>query len=86
MALFPYTKPVPLRKYPFTIGAGDRLGMATPGHIRAVEKFNVRPVLAQQSVRENGQTGRDFREMIRDTAWSVFQENYRRGYGADGTI
>jgi hypothetical protein len=53
MNLFPYTRPVSLRKYPFTVGAGDRLGMATPGHIRAVEKFNARPVLAQQSVRES---------------------------------
>jgi len=82
--LFPYTRPVSLRKYPFTIGAGDRLGMATPGHIRAVEKFNARPVLAQQSVRENGQTGRNFREVIRDAAWSVFQEDYQKEYGADG--
>jgi tagaturonate epimerase len=84
MALFPYTKPVSLQGYPLTIGTGDRLGVATPGHIRAVEKFNVRPVLAQQSVRENTQTGRDYKEVIRDAAWSVFQENYQRGYGADG--
>jgi hypothetical protein len=84
MALFPYTRPVPLRKHPFTIGMGDRLGVATPGHLQAVTKFNVRPVLAQQSVRENTQTGRNFREVVRDAAWSVFQENYRKGYGADG--
>jgi hypothetical protein len=84
MNLFPYTRPVSLRKVPFTIGAGDRLGMATPGHIRAVEKFKACPVLAQQSVRENGQTGRNFREVIRDAAWSVFQEDYQKGYGADG--
>jgi len=84
MTLFPYTRPVSLRKYPFTIGTGDRLGVATPGHLRAIEKFNVYPILAQQSVRENGQTGRDFKEVIRDAAWSVFQENYQKGYGADG--
>jgi hypothetical protein len=84
MNLFPYTRPVSLQKYPFTIGTGDRLGVATPGHLRAVEKFNVRPILAQQSVRENGQTGRNFKEVICDAAWSVFQENYQKGYGADG--
>lgn len=84
MALYPYTRPVSLRKCLFTIGTGDRLGIATPGHIRAVEKFNVHAILAQQSTRENGQTGRDFREVIRDVAWSVFQENYQKGYGADG--
>ena len=84
MALFPYTKPVSLRKYPMTIGTGDRLGMATPGHIRAIKKFQAHPVLAQQSVRENGQTGRNFIEVIQDAAWAVFQENYQEGYGADG--
>lgn len=84
MNLFPYTKPISLREHPMTLGTGDRLGMATPGHIRAIQKFHVHPVLAQQSVRENTQTGRDFSTVIRDAAWAVFQENYRTGYGADG--
>jgi tagaturonate epimerase len=84
MSLFPYTKPAPVLKYRYTLGAGDRLGVATPGHIRAVRKFDVLPVFAQQSVRENAQTGRDYRGVIRDAAWAVFQENYQRGYGADG--
>ena len=40
-----------------TIGTGDRLGVATPGHIRAIKKFQVHPALAQQSVKmlEQGQ-------------------------------
>lgn len=84
MELFPFTKPVSVLNDPATIGTGDRLGLATPGHIRAVRKFNVRPVLAQQSVRENNQTGRNFKEVIADAAWSVFQEGYQEGYGADG--
>jgi hypothetical protein len=84
MELFPYTKPVSLREHKITIGTGDRLGVATPGHIRAVQKFGVRPVLAQQSVRENTQTGRSFEEVVSDAAWAVFQENYQDGYGADG--
>jgi hypothetical protein len=84
MAFFPYTKPISLRNDSITIGTGDRLGMATPGHVRAIQKFQVRPVLAQQSVRENFQTGRNFTGMIQDAAWAVFQENYQRGYGADG--
>jgi len=83
MELFPFTRPVSLLNDPLTIGTGDRLGLATPGHIRGVSKFRVRPVLAQQSIRENGQTGRNFKEVIADAAWSVFQENYREGYGAD---
>ncbi len=84
MDLFPYARPVPLRDYPVTVGTGDRLGCATPGHLRAIRKFPVRPVLAQQSVRENGQTGRSHSGVLRDAAWAVFQENYDRGYGADG--
>jgi hypothetical protein len=83
MVLFPYTKPISLRKYPMTIGTGDCLGMATPGHIRAIKKFQVHPVLAQQSIRENAQTGRNFTQVIQDAAWAVFQENFQEGYGAD---
>jgi hypothetical protein len=84
MVRFPYTKPVSLRRYPVSIGTGDRLGIATPGYLRAVERFPVRPVLAQQSVRENKQTGRNFFEVVTHAAWAVFQENYEKGYGADG--
>ena len=84
MELFPSTKPVPLREHRITIGTGDRLGVANPGHIRAVQKYKVRPVLAQQSVRENTQTGRSFEGVVSDAAWAVFQENYQDGYGADG--
>jgi hypothetical protein len=84
MDLFPYTKPISLRKYPMTIGTGDRLGLATPGHIWAIKKFQVYPVLARQSTRENVQTKRNFIEVIQDAAWAVFQENYQDGYGADG--
>ena len=84
MAIFPYTKPIPLRNHMITIGTGDRLGVASPGHIRAIQKFQVRPVLAQQSVRENKQTGRSFSQVIHDAAWAVFQENDQGGYGADG--
>ncbi len=84
MERFPFTRPVSVLKAPSTIGTGDRLGLATPGHIRAVRRFNVRPVLAQQSIRENNQTGRNFKEVIADAAWSVFQEDFQEGYGADG--
>src|SRR5262245_27479728 len=35
-----------------SIGCGDRLGIATPGHLRAVHEGDMFPVLAQQSIRE----------------------------------
>ncbi len=84
MELFPYTKPRSHRGRPFTFGTGDRLGLATPGHVRAMEGFEVFPVFAQQSVRELNLTGRSFSRVIADAAFGVFQEGYRGGYGADG--
>ena len=84
MDLFPYTKPISLRNYPMTIGAGDRLGLATPGHIRAVRKFHAHPVLVQQSAKEEERKERNLTHLIQDAAWAAFQENYQEGYGADG--
>ena len=39
-----------------SFGFGDRLGLATPGHIAAVRGTRFAPVFAQQSVRENART------------------------------
>lgn len=82
--LFPFTSPISLRDSKTTFGCGDRLGLATPGHIRAAMKYDVYPVLAQQSIRELNLTQRNYYQVISDVAFSVFQEGYERGYGADG--
>ncbi|MBQ7064687.1 MAG: hypothetical protein IJM90_07345 [Firmicutes bacterium] len=84
MALFPYTKPVSHRGHPFTIGLGDRLGLATPGHVRAIAGYGAFPILAQQSIRELNLTSRTFADVIAAAAFGVFQEGYKDGYGADG--
>ncbi len=84
MALFPYTRPASHRGRPFTIGLGDRLGLATPGHVRAIAPYDVFPVFAQQSMRELRLTGRSFADVIAGAAFGVFQEGYKGGYGADG--
>jgi hypothetical protein len=84
MTLFPYTKPRSHRGHPFTIGLGDRLGLATPGHVRAISGYDVFPVFAQQSIRELTLTKRSFAEVIAAAAFGVFQEGYQGGYGADG--
>ncbi|MEE8441620.1 MAG: tagaturonate epimerase family protein [Spirochaetia bacterium] len=81
---FPWTKPVSLRNERTTIGMGDRIGLATPGHVRAARKYVVAPVLAQQSIRELAFTGRAFADVVSDAAFLVFQEGYETGYGADG--
>ncbi len=64
-------------------GCGDRLGMATPGHIRAIRKSTMAPILAQQSMRENARTGRTPQQVMDDALWGVFQEGWREGFGSD---
>ncbi len=66
-----------------SVGCGDRLGLATPGHIQAVQGTGIAPILAQQSMRENARTGRTPQDVIDDAMWGVFQEGWRDGYGAD---
>ena len=83
-ALFPYTRPRSHAGHAFTIGLGDRLGLATPGHVRAIANCDVYPVLAQQSIRELTLTNRTFADVIAAATFGVFQEGYRGGYGADG--
>ncbi|OUN00228.1 MAG: hypothetical protein BAA02_12120 [Paenibacillaceae bacterium ZCTH02-B3] len=81
---FPFTAPRAFGKRTATIGLGDRLGRAGPGQIRAVRGRDVKPVLAQQSVRELTLTGRTFADILDAAAFAVFQEGYTEGYGADG--
>jgi len=66
-----------------SIGLGDRLGLAGPGHIRAVEGTPVKSVLAQQSIRELERTERSPGEVIDAATWAVLQEGFREPYGAD---
>ena len=49
--LFPFTAPSRILGKERSFGVGDRLGIATPGHIRLFEKFDAYPVFAQQSIR-----------------------------------
>lgn len=81
---FPYTAPKCLRDSKITIGLGDRLGLATPGHLKLVKNYPVSPVLCQQSIRELNLTGRTYPAVLDDVSWGVFQEGYKEGFGADG--
>ncbi len=81
---FPWTAPRSLADRRTTFGCGDRLGQATAGHIRALRRFQVAPVLAQQSMRELKLTNRTYQNVIDDTTFLVFQCGYTEGYGADG--
>lgn len=66
-----------------SFGFGDRLGMATPGHIQALKGRDIFPVFAQQSIREMERTCRTMKDVLDDAVWGVFQTGYRRDYGAD---
>ncbi len=79
----PWLQPRPL-DLQTSAGCGDRLGLATPGHLRSVRKAaGVAPILAQQSMRENARTGRTPQEVLDDATWGVFQAGWQDGYGAD---
>jgi len=78
-----WLRPVPLGLH-ISVGFGDRLGLATPGHVRAARRFNtIDPIFAQQSVRESTRTGRTPREVLDDAMWGLFQEGWRERWGAD---
>ncbi len=81
---FPFTAPVPVLHHRRSIGLGDRLGIATAGHIQAIHGYDVKPVFAQQSIRELKLTERTFEDVLDCVSWTVFREGYIGGFGADG--
>jgi hypothetical protein len=82
-ARLPWLRPQPLG-LKRSAGCGDRLGLATPGHIRAVRQAEgIAPIFAQQSMRENARTGRSPQAVMDDALWGVFQEGWREPWGAD---
>ncbi len=79
----PWLRPQPLGLFK-SAGCGDRIGLATPGHIRAIRGAGgIAPILAQQSMRENARTGRTPQQVLDDAMWGVFQEGWREPWGAD---
>lgn len=82
--VFEYTRPRAIGTGTATIGLGDRLGLASPGHIKATAGRDVRPILAQQSIRELTLTGRTYEDVLDAASFAVFQEGYKDGWGADG--
>ena len=66
-----------------SFGFGDRLGLATPGHIVAVRATNFAPIFAQQSVRENARTGRTPQDVIDDAKRAVDAAQWDSAWGAD---
>ncbi|MBN1372814.1 MAG: hypothetical protein JW987_12815, partial [Anaerolineaceae bacterium] len=66
-----------------SFGFGDRLGLATPGHITAVRGTGFAPIFAQQSVRENARTGRTPQMVMDDARRAVEAAGWDAPWGAD---
>ena len=68
-----------------SVGLGDRLGLATPGHIRAIRGTGdgLKPFFAQQSIREMTRTQRTPEQVMDCATWGVLQEGFRDGFGSD---
>jgi tagaturonate epimerase len=66
-------------------GFGDRLGLATPGHVRALKEVGaaINPVFAQQSIREMGRCRRTPRNVLDDATWGAFQAGWTKPVGGD---
>ncbi|HOC02416.1 MAG: hypothetical protein BWX89_00355 [candidate division TA06 bacterium ADurb.Bin131] len=79
---FPFLNPVSAGSKN-SFGFGDRTGLATPGHIRAVKGSGFFPVFAQQSARELERTGRSFSDVINDVILWSFIDGWSEGFGAD---
>ncbi len=80
----PWLQPRPLGLHT-SAGMGDRMGLATPGHVRAVRAVGggIAPIFAQQSIREMTRTGRSPQQVMDDATWGIFQEGWQAGAGAD---
>src|SRR5512143_2606445 len=66
-----------------SFGFGDRLGLATPGHIAAVRGTLFAPIFVQQSVRENARTGRTPQQVMDDARRAVEAAHWDAPAGAD---
>lgn len=83
-SLFDFTKAKSVLTSKRSVGVGDRLGIATDGHIKVFEKYDALPILAQQSIRELTLTNRTFEDVLDCASFNVFKQDFTKGFGADG--
>lgn len=82
--LFDFTSPSPVLREKCSFGVGDRLGLATDGHISVFEEYNAYPVLVQQSIRELNLTGRTYEDVLDCASFAVYKNGFKKPFGADG--
>lgn len=77
-------RPQPLGLAP-SFGFGDRLGLATPGHLAALlaEGGPIRPIFAQQSIREMTRTRRTPEQVLHAAREALTVAGYSGIWGAD---
>jgi tagaturonate epimerase len=82
--LVPWLSPQPLGMRG-SVGLGDRLGLATAGHVRALRGAGagLAPIFAQQSVRELDRTNGTPDQVLDAAMWGIFAEGWREPFGAD---
>jgi tagaturonate epimerase len=66
-----------------SFGFGDRLGLATPGHVAAIAKTDFAPIFAQQSVREMERTQRTPVEVMEAAQKHLAKLGWTGPWGAD---
>lgn len=66
-----------------SFGFGDRLGNASPAHLKSLEDSTFIPIIAQQSIREMDRTQRTAQEVMDCATWAVFEIGYTKGFGSD---
>src|SRR5690625_2615278 len=82
---FPHLQPALIGSKGTSAGTGDRLGLATPGHVDAFRAHGgtVTPVLAQQSIREMDRLGRDAQEVMDGATFGAVTAGWEEPFGAD---
>lgn len=66
-----------------SFGFGDRLGLAGPGHIDALQKSSFAGIIAQQSIREMTRTDRTATAVMQAAQDAIVAANYNKPWGAD---
>lgn len=83
-SVFDFTSPKPVLREKCSFGVGDRLGIATDGHIEVFEKYDAYPVFVQQSIRELNLTGRTYEDVLDCVSFAVYKNGFKKPFGADG--
>jgi hypothetical protein len=80
----PNLNPVALGLRP-SFGFGDRLGLATAGHVEAMRRVGggIAPIFAQQSIREMTRTGRTPEAVLADARNALASAGWSGEFGAD---